>query len=220
MVVRITDSLKKAGIVLGIIFILTSLFVATRLGFVVNLDTSITSAFGKLNFGFGDIFMQTVTFLGSPLATIIYVIIIAALLYLASLRIPALWVLISYGTGLIIGYIVKYIIGRSRPVGHLSDGYSFPSGHALATWMVIAILFIIFIPNLATPKMQMWTGWGLIVFGLLLMESRLYLQDHYLTDVIAGASLGFSWIMLTTVLYDRYANVLRQKIRFFEYDEI
>ncbi|MDR0899973.1 MAG: phosphatase PAP2 family protein [Lactobacillaceae bacterium] len=220
MVVRLADYLKRVGLISGAIFIVLFIVVAVRLTPIMNMDTAITAAFGKWNFTFGDIFMNTISFLGSTVATLIYAAIGFALLYISGLRIPALWVALTYGSGMGVAFVIKQIVSRARPLGHISDGFSFPSGHALGTFMIITMAFIIVIPNLPTLKMQSWMGFGLITLGLLVMESRLYLQDHYLTDVVAGASFGIAWVVLTTWLYDKYADVLRQRFAFFEYDEI
>jgi undecaprenyl-diphosphatase len=83
---------------------------------------------------------------------------------------------------------------RPTPVGGFIDAqqYSFPSGHAM-----VSAAFYFFIAYLAWRLMK--GRWrivlvvGLVLLVLLIGLSRLYLQAHYLSDVIAGYLAGFLW---------------------------
>jgi undecaprenyl-diphosphatase len=84
----------------------------------------------------------------------------------------------------------------------------FPSGHTLS--IVVCYGFLIY---LLVPKIKSHLGKGLVItFALLVMFyvgfSRLYVGDHYLTDVIAGYAVGIAWFGLayTTVevLFQKY----------------
>lgn len=75
-------------------------------------------------------------------------------------------------------YFLKFIVNRARPFD-ASDLNSFPSNHAAAVFSVL--------PLLKSNKFRIiW-----IIFSILVMISRLYLGRHYLTDVIAGAIIGY-----------------------------
>lgn len=87
--------------------------------------------------------------------------------------------------------IIKHIVKRVRPCHQLGDEeqlinrprfYSFPSGHTTASFAVVGVVllrcvFLIFLPIFA--------------LAVLIGFSRIYLRVHYLTDVVAGAILGF-----------------------------
>jgi membrane-associated phospholipid phosphatase len=100
--------------------------------------------------------------------------------------------------------LIKFIAGRARPKLYFSeqlfgfDGFhwehawtSFPSGHsatALSVAMFLALLF---------PR---WRFVALFA-GTLVAFSRIYLSQHYISDVIAGSFLG---IVSTVLLYNHF----------------
>jgi membrane-associated phospholipid phosphatase len=98
---------------------------------------------------------------------------------------------------------LKLVFQRPRPevsFVHLGS-YSFPSGHATvstATFTVLAYLLCL--------RYRSWTARVLIVLATVVAIaavgfSRLYLGAHYLSDVLAGISFGFSWAMLSLLVY-------------------
>jgi len=90
----------------------------------------------------------------------------------------------------------EYLIGklkagyaRPRPPHALvsTSGFSFPSGHAVASAVTAVGLVIV----LVAPGPRRWI-WQLraVVFAFLMALSRVYLDAHWLSDVVAGALLG------------------------------
>ncbi|KGO31634.1 phosphatase PAP2 family protein [Oenococcus alcoholitolerans] len=220
MIVRMPEYLKKAGIAAAIVFLLLLLLVGLRLNSVSSLDRAVSNALAMNDFTAGSLFLRTVWILGSPLADFIYAVILSGLLYFSNLRIPAIWIMLTYITGIIVGQILKVAIGRTRPAGHLSGGYSFPSNHLLAAFIVITIIFVLILPNLSSNNLKVWFGWAAITFGLLLIEAGVYLQEHFITDNLAGGSFGIAWVTLWIWLYEKYARRLHDRIPALKYDEI
>ena len=112
--------------------------------------------------------------------------------------------LVSYITAIIGGsvlvFILKTSIHRVRPISDTSlikvGGWSFPSGHAMAS-----IIFFGMVAFLSFQDIKSWelrvlvvTASGFIVF--LIGLSRIYLQVHYLSDVLAGYVGGLFWLSI------------------------
>jgi len=89
--------------------------------------------------------------------------------------------------------LLKYVVERKRPNG--KDKMSFPSGHTSVTATMAASISEMYNwdPRIATP---------LYVFTAFVGASRIQANDHYLSDVIAGATLG-TVIGMTTGKYHK-----------------
>jgi len=115
------------------------------------------------------------------------------------LKIAANRGLISLTTSFILGYLIKKIFERPRPYLVLPDTYTgtklfkdfaFPSGHTTASFS-LAVSYALAYPYLALP---------LISLAFLIGISRIYLGQHYPTDVIVGGLLGTTTAFLTGVV--------------------
>jgi membrane-associated phospholipid phosphatase len=78
--------------------------------------------------------------------------------------------------------------------------YSFPSGHASVSLAVYGTIGYIAARHAATRRGQIGMLAAAAAVVLLIGFSRLYLGVHYLSDVIAGFSLGLAWVALCVVL--------------------
>ena len=101
-----------------------------------------------------------------------------------------LWITLGVSAGA--NYILKNSIQRLRPFEqgivplalNLHDSlsqFSFPSFHAVITFCALPILSREF------PKLKYW--W--IAFAVIVAFSRVYLGVHFMSDVLAGAILGY-----------------------------
>jgi undecaprenyl-diphosphatase len=83
---------------------------------------------------------------------------------------------------------LKFIIKRRRPAGEWgeiyrsTDPHSFPSGHA-ARAILIAVL--------AWSIAPFWFGFLVVVWAPFACFGRVVMGVHYVSDVIAGAAIGF-----------------------------
>jgi lipid A 4'-phosphatase len=109
------------------------------------------------------------------------------------------------GSGLA-GDILKPVFGRARPRLLLESGtfgftwhgaraalWSFPSGHSITIVALAAALAIV--------ERRYWPLY--VVAALLVMASRIVLDQHYLSDVLAGAFLGGISVWATQAAFRR-----------------
>lgn len=102
---------------------------------------------------------------------------------------------------------LKLVFHRPRPeLAFVQlDTYSFPSGHAAGSAAIYGAL-----AYLSTRRL---TGAGRVVPAILAVIlvaavgfSRLYLGAHYLSDVLAGLSLGASWLFASLLVAQAYGD--------------
>jgi lipid A 4'-phosphatase len=124
----------------------------------------------------------------------------------------ALFIFLVVATSGLATDLIKVICGRARPKllfgEHIygffwgatqADYWSFPSGHATT------------VAALATALFLLWPRWLplYIVAALLVMASRVVLDAHYVSDVIAGAAIGTAATWATSLAFARVGLVLR-----------
>ena len=104
---------------------------------------------------------------------------------------------VSVGVSSLIGLALKYSVQRLRPtfvsdaivvIGEKSDSFSFPSGHTLMSFACALIIL----------KYDKRFGIPAVIFASLIGFSRIYLGEHYVTDVIAGFLLALA---VSSVVY-------------------
>jgi membrane-associated phospholipid phosphatase len=100
-----------------------------------------------------------------------------------------------------IAQMLKYVGGRERPDFGDSGGgrfwrrqQSFPSGHAMGTWAVATVISKQYHRN-------RFIRYGVYALPVLVSASRIGAQRHFLSDVVAGGSLGY---LMGSWLYERH----------------
>jgi membrane-associated phospholipid phosphatase len=165
--------------------------------------------------------MTLLSFLASPKMDLLWVLIIAVVLWLKHYQIPALWALGTIIGGDILGEIFKHIVKRARPAQHLAadNGYSFPSGHTLGIFLVAAILLLIVIPLIRKHSTRTICQLLIVFVVFFLAVSRVYLYAHWPFDTISAMLLAYAWLQVAEWLYVAWAPRLRE-VSFLSTSEI
>ena len=152
--------------------------------------------------------MTAVSFLGDGWVPVILVTAVAAVCALKRMWIEAAFVLATLTSGLLAG-ILKMLVGRSRPPGFSLDPndifqsfnqYAYPSGHVL-----FFVVFFGFVAFLAWKFLAGWKRW--ITFSVcaalivLIGPSRIYLGEHWVSDVVGSYIIGTFWLIILILLY-------------------
>ncbi|MEM1545998.1 MAG: phosphatase PAP2 family protein [Candidatus Methanomethylicia archaeon] len=143
-----------------------------------------------LHVNYLDLFWTAITLLGDYR---LYTILIP-IIYIAYNRRLGFKLMATYMFSMYINQVFKYWFMLPRPSHSLwiTEGYGFPSGHSQASstfWSCLALNTKLKITKLIA-----------IVLPLLIAYSRLYLQVHYLIDVISGLLLGYGLPLTIHVL--------------------
>ncbi len=95
-----------------------------------------------------------------------------------------------------LGHLVKLIAARPRPdlfppLIPMPEDWSFPSAHALQV-TAFALAWVLR-PGASTGRIEIAV---LLAAVTVVIASRLYLQVHFPSDVVAGAMLASLWVLL------------------------
>ncbi|MDQ7936821.1 phosphatase PAP2 family protein [Lactiplantibacillus sp. WILCCON 0030] len=190
-----------------ILFAYLSYFIQTGAVGIDLFDAGLASlATIKVN-GFFTLVFKTISWLASPGRDVFWMVLLAFLLYGFKYKIQALWAVVLMAGGMVLETFFKHLIARARPIGHLAtdDGYSFPSGHTLGTFLLVATIIIIIVPEIDNYRIAQTVKWISIVWLLLVMVARVYMQAHYPTDTIGAVLLGWLWLEIMEWVYVIYA---------------
>jgi undecaprenyl-diphosphatase len=148
------------------------------------------------------------TLSGSAVLLNILVVPTALVLWKRHLRLEAVMTLgISWASALV-RIVIKEVVDRPRPSPLLvhttkrSRKTSFPSGHVASSVGFWGWLFALgMLLRKEAPRWQ--KGWLSLplLFVVLVGPSRMYLGDHWLTDVLGGYLFGGGWLCFSLRLY-------------------
>jgi undecaprenyl-diphosphatase len=140
-----------------------------------------------------------ITTFDNPLeVTIISFLIVLFLMFKKYYKKAFFFVVSMAGAGILVE-IIKNIVKRPRPPHYLIEvsGYSFPSGHATLSTALAFSLYLILKDKVNKKILLIFC----IIYPLLISFSRVYLNVHYLSDVIAGIGLGLFWVSLVAIFF-------------------
>lgn len=175
---------------------------------IVPLDVAITRSFQENQAPWLRIAMLAISSPGSSPLLPVLVILTAVVFWAIGIRLEAVFVAGLSTVSLLLNLLIKVQVGRPRPTGHLvyiiqtALGYSFPSGHVMA---YIAYWGLLFCFGIILFQGRYWWRTALLAtsaaFVALIGPSRIYLGDHWASDVLGSYLIGGVLLGLALVVY-------------------
>jgi undecaprenyl-diphosphatase len=149
---------------------------------------------------------RPLSWLGGMVGVTVVVATVVTLLVRRSRAADAvLLVVVALGSQLLV-QTAKAGYERRRPdVGSAIDlpsSFSFPSGHAATGVAVFGLLGLIAAATASTRARRDVAVVVAFALGVLIGASRVVLNVHYVTDVLAGACLGLAWLLACLLVLD------------------
>jgi membrane-associated phospholipid phosphatase len=167
------------------------------------VDLSITRGVQTINAVWFANLMWAVSYLGYAPQSWLLVGAVVLLLFVVGLRWEAIPALIAAAGATGLGALIKLLVHRQRPVNvvqQLNDS-SFPSGHVLLyTAFLGFLLFLAYSllkPSWARTLTFVILGSLVALIGL----SRIYVGDHWASDVTGAYLLGSLWLAVSVAIY-------------------
>lgn len=173
----------------------------------LSLDLWVTRHFQDFNPGWFAWFMEAVSWPGFPPQSLwIVSLVVLPLLYFGYI-----WEGLSAGlaaaTAGLLNLLVKLVVQRPRPDSGLVEvieqlaSYSFPSGHVMFYTVFFGFLALLAFSFLHDSRLRTTLLLFCLSMILLVGPSRIYLGQHWASDVLGGYLLGSLWLVVVIQLY-------------------
>ncbi|HEX8777523.1 MAG TPA: phosphatase PAP2 family protein [Rhodanobacter sp.] len=110
---------------------------------------------------------------------------------------------IALGGTAVSDHLVKQLVQRPRPFGGhgftVETGFGFPSGHAAGSMVFFGLLAYLLLRQWPPPRHRDTVA-AAVALITIVGFSRVLLQAHYLSDVLAGYALGGCWLVVGIAL--------------------
>jgi membrane-associated phospholipid phosphatase len=171
------------------------------------IDLQITKAIQSLNFPFVATLMSAISWPGFSPQTVIIAGGIILLIYGFGLHWEAVMALFAAVFSTAVNLLVKNLVQRPRPLAGVVDvigtlkSYSFPSGHVMFYLgffgFVWFLTFTLLKPSLKRTLILLFFGSLIVLIGY----SRIYLGQHWASDVLGAYLLGSLTLVVTIECY-------------------
>lgn len=179
------------------LFAVTAQDIATgRLFHILDIRTSMITA--GLRSPALTSFMRFFTEIGNPIPVIMITLVVVLYFALRKRWRDSVLVGSSMLTGVVLVNLLKATFEKVRPEGGLikAAGSSFPSGHAMMAIILASVISYTMIRHIKkdSEKNSLYT----LLFGtaICIGLSRVYLNVHWASDVLAGFFAGAAWVTL------------------------
>lgn len=198
-----------------ILFFLCVFELCRILGYTRLMEIEIIQAIQSIH---SNVVLFLTTFVSYLSSWIGFVFILITLLLFARFR-YALTFAVTSGLVSAVVNIVKVIVQRPRPwvesetVANLleASGYSMPSGHTANSVVIAVFLCYFFIRTLKNKPLKISLCVLSGVYVLAVMFSRMFLGQHYLSDVCVGFLVSGLISVVAIVVYDKFIRPLNIK---------
>jgi membrane-associated phospholipid phosphatase len=162
-------------------------------------DEKVFSFFNTYTSGGFIAIMHVLTFFGNYYFILPAYIFLITYLFIKHRRTDAINILIVAVTSTLLMFALKEFYHRERPELPLfkaATNYSFPSGHALSSFIFCSVVtYLVWRTNIR-KKWKWISSIFLLLFDISIGVSRIVLRYHYASDVLAGFYLGVVWAFL------------------------
>ena len=168
-------------------------------GAMAQADAALTASI-RAHAGAGTLQVFAVlTHLGDPLVLTLLGVVVAGWLWWRGQRSLALGWVLALGGNALLNPMLKRVFERVRPVHDnglaAALGWSFPSGHTSGAAVAYGMLAYVMLRTLP-PVWHLPAVLSATAMAFTVGSSRVFLQVHFASDVVAGFASGTAWLMV------------------------
>lgn len=165
--------------------------------YVPDIDITTSDYFLSIQTDFGMSLASFFSFLASTIFLSIFSVLLVVFFY-KKYKTEIKFFLVTLIGGTLVQWSLKYVFNRQRPINLIETNPSFPSGHAAASVLAYGALVYLFWGR------KRWVSYLLMPLPIIICITRLYLNVHWLSDVIFGVSIGLLCLYISICYKDLY----------------
>lgn len=195
--------LKTLAVISLCIFILILCLI--KFNITIPLDSKINSAYILPHSQLLNKIMFFIVDITSITNSIIIALIFLAFLLIIRRQREAIILVVSITSAFFLEFLTKILIHRLRPENALIKltDYSFPSGHSTLSALIFTLMIYAFKDNIKNKILKYSFITFCILAFLAIGFSRIYIDVHWLSDVLGGFALGiFCFAIFASYLYE------------------
>ncbi|WP_155286371.1 phosphatase PAP2 family protein [Lacticaseibacillus zhaodongensis] len=195
-----TKQKNLCGVILLALFAALAVSVKIQSGWLQSFDSGMRTLATKSISPLNTAGFKVIAFFGSPATVIGMTVLLSIWLWYRRDITEALWVLGLQLGDSVIAEIIKMLVARQRPVHQLvpDTGFSFPSGHALCTSLMVFTLLMLLLPKIKDQETQLVAVMAGALWIILVAVARVYLRDHFASDVTGSVLLAAGYWLIVT----------------------
>ena len=195
-----------ATLMIGEDFVELAVLLRQESPLVLDVDQFVNRWAASMRSAPATLFFVAFTHIGGPIGLLVLALGVAILLYERGHRGLALYVVVTGSGGGVMNLVLKGLFERARPdlaeALRQAHGYSFPSGHAMGSMIVLGSLAYVMARSWGPWRLRSATMALLVTSILTVGLSRVYLGVHWISDIGAGFAAGFVWLVVATVAFE------------------
>jgi beta-lactamase class A len=205
-----------ATLMIGEDFVELAVLLRSESPLVLDFDQSTYRWAASMRSDPATLFFLIFTHIGGPISLAVITAGVAALLFAQKHRGLSLYIAVTGVMAGLLNQFLKGIFARARPdlaeALRQAHGYSFPSGHAMGSMVVLGSLAYVVMRIRGRWRLRSATVAALLSSVLAVGISRVYLGVHWISDIAAGYVAGMVWLIVATVTFEAFWRIRRIRV--------
>jgi undecaprenyl-diphosphatase len=192
-------------LLLSIAFLVCFLLVTIFKGSFSTVNLSVNLWAASVNNGFFTLPAKVISIVFDTTSLVVISLVIAAVFFIYHRKRYSFLLLAAMVGDAALVALFKALVGSPRPLNEIiaETNFSFPSGHVTGAVVLIGVLVFIALKHWKTLKVRILTGAAYISVTAVVGFDRIYLNVHWLSDVVGGVFLGAFWLLLSIFVFSR-----------------